>query len=223
MLYLLLAISLCGSLAQGRKSSTTAGTTEVVVAEVVPAGAVEFAGCENGPAFITTQAIAVIGADDSDVSGTIQFDQVNGAGPVTISGAISGLTRGKHGVHIQEYGNVRDGCDNAGPDYNPDNYPHGGPSDPERHAGDLGNVNANARGTAVLNMKSSAFSLNGDYSIIGRAIVIYQNEDDYGRGNSTESLDNGSVGDPVACGVIGVATQEANPKRDNIKASDNEV
>ncbi|XP_055334714.1 uncharacterized protein LOC129585856 [Paramacrobiotus metropolitanus] len=207
---------LCGALVQGRSSrtSTTAswrstGPAVVVEGEPEIAGA---AGCENGPAFITTQAIAVLGADDSDVSGTIQFDQAYGAGPVTISGAISGLTRGKHGVHIQEYGNIKDGCGNAGADYNPDNYHHGGPSDPERHAGDLGNINANARGTAVLNMRSSAFSLNGDYSVIGRAIVIYQNEDDYGRENSTESLDNGNVGEPIACGVIGIATQEINPQ-----------
>lgn len=44
--------------------------------------------------YITTQAVAAISGDGQDVSGTIQFDQSLGAGPVFITGAVSGLSKG---------------------------------------------------------------------------------------------------------------------------------
>lgn len=75
------------------------------------------------------------------------------------------------------------------------------------------------RGTATINTKSSAFSLNGDYSIIGRAVVIYQNEDMYNNGTSSDTAD---LGEALACGVIGIAAQEINPQYDQ-KANANSL
>lgn len=69
--------------------------------------------------------------------------------------------------------------------------------------GDLGNIEANATGVAVIKFTDNIISLSGDNNIIGRAIVIHQDEDDLGKGNASDSLTTGHAGARVACGVIG--------------------
>jgi Cu/Zn superoxide dismutase len=58
---------------------------------------------------------------------------------LTIRGAVSNLTTGLHGVHVHTYGDLGNGCLNAGAHYNPFNKTHGSPMAAERHVGDLGN------------------------------------------------------------------------------------
>ena len=86
---------------------------------------------------------------------------------MSLSGSISGLAPGQHGFHVHQFGDNTDGCTSAGPHYNPDKAEHGAPTDPkgERHAGDLGNVEAGADGVANLCITDSLFSLSGDRSI----------------------------------------------------------
>lgn len=47
-----------------------------------------------------------------------------------------------------------------------------GPSDEERHVGDLGNVVADESGKAVINLTDKLISLDGAHNVIGRSLVV---------------------------------------------------
>jgi Cu-Zn family superoxide dismutase len=81
---------------------------------------------------------------------------------------------------------------------------HGAPEDEERHVGDLGNIEAGADGVARISIKDKIISLNGDFNVVGRAVVLHSDEDDLGKGGQSDSLTTGHAGSRVACGVIGV-------------------
>jgi Cu/Zn superoxide dismutase len=100
----------------------------------------------------------------------------------------------------------------AGPHFNPAGKTHGGPSDEERHAGDLGNITAGADGVATVSVTDTQIPLSGPNSILGRAVVVHELEDDLGRGDHSEpgtqgktSKTTGNAGARQACGVIGMA------------------
>ncbi|KAJ8975456.1 hypothetical protein NQ317_000705 [Molorchus minor] len=92
----------------------------------------------------------------------------------------------------------------AGGHFNPHNLTHGAPEDETRHVGDLGNIVADSRGEAHVDITDSFIDLEGEHSIIGRAVVVHAGEDDLGKGGNAESLKTGNAGGRVACGVIGI-------------------
>ena len=79
---------------------------------------------------------------------------------------------------------------------------HGGPSDVNRHLGDLGNIKADQSGNAKINLFAPDLNLSGPQSIAGRAFVVHSKEDDLGRGTNPESKVHGNSGVRVACGVV---------------------
>ncbi len=106
-----------------------------------------------------------------------------------MTGKVSGLTPGNHGFHIHQFGDYSAGilhiiiitllicctfagCVSAGPHFNPEGKQHGGPTDANRHAGDLGNIVADADGIATVDITDSQIPLCGNNSIIGRAVVV---------------------------------------------------
>jgi len=134
--------------------------------------------------------------------GYLDLVQINGK--LKITGEVKNLQpEGLHGFHVHEKGTTDDKCKASGPHYNPNNKNHGSPTDSERHVGDLGNILADKDGNAKINIIDSIALLNGDQSVLGRAVVIHAKSDDLGKGNSPDSKKTGNAGDRLLCGVIG--------------------
>lgn len=148
----------------------------------------------------------VILAGRSTVSGILNITESAQLGGVKITGRVTGLTPGKHGFHVHEFGDVfTKGCDSTGPHFNPKMVLHGAPDADvsQRHAGDLGNIEANSRGLAIVNIVDRVISLSGPSSILGRAFIIHAGEDDLGRLRDSEgSTKTGNAGARLACGII---------------------
>jgi Cu-Zn family superoxide dismutase len=134
----------------------------------------------------------------SNVSVTVSFTNSDSGVVVVVN--LIGLTEGKHGFHIHEYGDCSrpDGTP-AGGHFNPYQEKHGAPSDRHRHVGDLGNVLAESTGIARERRVDPLIQLNGPHSIIGRAVIVHADEDDL------TTHPTGAAGARVACGVIGIA------------------
>ena len=149
------------------------------------------------------EAICVI--NQNNITGTILFTENLKEKKTDISINLKGLTPGLHGFHIHEYGDLREGCSSTCAHYNPHNKKHGGPNSKERHVGDLGNIKANKSGIVKMKMSDKLIKLRGKYNVIGRSIVIHEDEDDLGLGNHSDSLTTGHAGKRIACGIIGYA------------------
>ncbi len=88
--------------------------------------------------------------------------------------------------------------------FNPLNHQHGGPHSKNRHAGDLGNVISDSHGNADYEIVIQGITLKpSKFSIIGRGLIIHEDEDDLGLGGHSDSLITGHAGKRSACAVIG--------------------
>lgn len=174
----------------------------VAVLAILAAGcAAKTDGNEEGGGNVTKAICVLHPTEGNDVRGTVTFTK--DGDEVMVHAELTGLSPGKHGFHIHQYGDCSapDGT-SAGGHYNPTNKKHGAPSDEERHVGDLGNVTAGEDGKATLDWRDPVIALNGAHSIVGHAIIVHAGEDDL------KSQPTGDAGARVACGVIGIA----NPK-----------
>uniref|UniRef100_A0A6A7G293 Superoxide dismutase [Cu-Zn] n=1 Tax=Hirondellea gigas TaxID=1518452 RepID=A0A6A7G293_9CRUS len=142
-----------------------------------------------------------------EVNGSIIFEQKSDGGDTKITGEITGLQPGDHGFHVHMFGDLSDGCLSAAGHYNPHNKEHGGPTVDNRHVGDLGNITAGDDGKATIDITDSLVSLTGQFSVIGRAVVVHADTDDLGLGGHDDSKTTGHAGGRLACGVIGIAKQ----------------
>ncbi len=136
--------------------------------------------------------------EGNDVTGLVTFTKTDSG--IHVVADVQGLTEGKHGFHIHQYGDCSspDGK-SAGGHFNPDGKDHGAPTSADRHVGDLGNITAGADGTAHLEMTDTLLAFQGPHSIIGRGIIVHAGEDDF------VTQPTGNAGARVACGVIGIA------------------
>ena len=71
---------------------------------------------------------------------------------------------------------------------------HGGPGDAYRHVGDLGNIQADQQGVAIIDMEDPHLSLTGINNILGRGVVIHAGRDDMGKVRTLEMVVGGSDG-----------------------------
>lgn len=153
-----------------------------------------------------TKAICILQSlSDSKVTGIVYFTQKGDM--IEITGKIMGLTPGKHGFHVHEFGDMSDAKGlSAGGHFNPDGKKHGSPKVEDRHVGDLGNITADANGVAELNTTDKVIALHGAHSILGRGLIVHAKEDD------EKTQPTGDAGGRVAGGVIGVANVPAMKK-----------
>ncbi len=155
--------------------------------------------CSSAGAAEPAKAIAVLhSASGSNVTGTVTFTA--SGDEVKVVADITGLKPGKHGFHIHEFGDCSSpDAKSAGGHFNPANHQHGAPDAADRHAGDLGNIEADASGKAHLELSDKVMKLSGSDSILGHAVIVHEKADDL------KTQPTGDAGGRVACGVIGVA------------------
>ncbi|ERF69204.1 Superoxide dismutase [Endocarpon pusillum Z07020] len=152
------------------------------------------------------KAVAVV-RGDSNVKGTVTFEQTSESSPTSISWDITGHdANAERGMHIHQFGDNTNGCTSAGPHFNPFGKQHGAPEDDERHVGDLGNFKTDGQGNAKGSVEDKHIKLIGEQSVLGRTIVIHAGTDDLGKGGTEESKKTGNAGPRPACGVIGIAS-----------------
>jgi Cu-Zn family superoxide dismutase len=146
-----------------------------------------------------TRAVAVVHPTQGNhAEGTVWFTA--GPGGVTVKATLKGLAAGKHGFHVHEFGDcTAPDAESAGGHFDPKGSPHGAPTDAARHAGDLGNIQAAADGSATLEWKDPSMKLDGPDGVIGHAVIVHSNPDDL------KTQPTGNAGGRVGCGVIGVA------------------
>jgi Cu-Zn family superoxide dismutase len=134
----------------------------------------------------------------------ITFSQENPKSEVIVNGNIKNLKKGKHGFHIHEKGNLtKTDCSKCEGHWNPTNKQHGGRNDTNSHAGDFGNITSNDKNESKFHFTTKKITLFGKYSIIGRSVIIHEDEDDLGLGNHHDSLTTGHSGSRIDCAVIG--------------------
>jgi Cu-Zn family superoxide dismutase len=135
-----------------------------------------------------------------DEIGFAKFTE-DAAGVVHVNIKVAGLSTGKHGVHIHEAGSCAHTAivfGGAGLHYSQSDGAHA------NHRGDLPNLIVNEDQQGRLNTTTERVTLGDgpttvfdqDAGMVGSAIVIHANEDDFG------PVANGNSGGRVACGVI---------------------
>lgn len=145
-------------------------------------------------------AVAVIRPTaGNQCAGTVHFHKVGDT--VKVVAEVTGLTPNQaHGFHIHELGDVS-GADGTatGGHYNPEGHSHALPVTSMRHAGDFGNLQADASGKARLELTVANLSIAGLRNpVLGRGVIVHAKPDDGGQ-------PTGNAGARIGQGVIGLA------------------
>jgi superoxide dismutase, Cu-Zn family len=131
------------------------------------------------------------------VTGSVHF--VQRKHNVEVAGEVRGLKPGaEHGFHIHEKGDCSSGDGmSAGGHFNPDAMPHGNFEGVVHHKGDLPSLRADTNGVAKFSFQSNVLQVGGGAGdVIGRALVVHRDPDDY------TTQPTGNSGPRLACGVI---------------------
>ena len=169
----------------------------VAAAAIAAAGAVGFA---------QTGQTATAEIKGKGITGTAEFaERSNGTGTVVeITVNVSGLTPGRHGVHLHAVGKCEPDFTAAGGHFDPG---PAGNTDPDAnhpyHLGDVPNLEAGADGKGTMKITTSRVTLSaGPLSLLdadGTAVIVHGNPD---QGITGEPKSGVSGGPRVACGVV---------------------
>ena len=134
--------------------------------------------------------------EGNEASGTVRFEQTGEGLVVQVD--LTGLPpSSQHGFHVHETGDCSaPDASSAGDHYNPEGHAHALPNGEARHAGDMGNVEADENGEVHHRMVIDTMSVDGEQpSVVGRAVIVHANPDDGGQ-------PTGNAGARIACGVV---------------------
>jgi len=171
-------------------------------------------------ALVLVPALSSCGSSETDAeSATAELQALGGSGvtgkatftattdgKIHVEANLSGLTPGKHGFHVHEWGDCSapDGM-SAGGHFNPDGHEHGSPG-VAAHPGDLGNLEADTNGRATLSLVLDQVTLDaGPLSIVGRGLIVHADPDDL------TSQPVGMAGARIACAVVTNVEGETKP------------
>lgn len=175
-------------------TATGCGKTEEPAPPPAPAAEAPQAVVQEAPAPVAKATLKA--REGGTVAGDVTFTEQGGE--VAIVAHITGAPPGTHGFHVHEVGDCSSAdFKSAGGHFNPTDMPHGAPTDTERHAGDLGNVEVLEDGTAHHEMTSSMLTVaEGPASVVGRGVILHEQADDL------VSQPTGAAGARLACGVV---------------------
>lgn len=145
---------------------------------------------------VPTKAQAVIKpAKGNKVKGVVHFSYEDNV--MHVEATLEGLKPGPHGFHIHEFGDcTAPDFSSAGGHFHIDDQKHGALNGHHSHAGDLGNIIANNKGVAKVNIKVEGISFSGETSILGKSVVVHKDKDDF------KSQPAGNSGARIGCGLI---------------------
>lgn len=150
---------------------------------------------ETPPPELRSAAAVLNPAPGSQAAGTVHFTEHQDGVEVRVE--LKGLQPGPHGFHIHETGDCSaPGFESAGEHFNPEHAAHGDRRDTARHVGDLGNLIADSQGQVDETFVDEELALQGEHSILGRAVIVHAQGDDL------LSQPSGNAGAREACGVI---------------------
>ena len=149
-------------------------------------------------ATISSAGAAATQPSNQHVAGTVTFTQEKEGVKAVVD--LTGLAPGKHGIHIHQKADISaPDLASAGGHWDPDGHKqHGGPASEadKRHAGDLGNLEADAGGKAHYEVSIAGVSIGGKNDIVGHSVIVHAKEDDL------KSNPAGNAGGRVAGGAI---------------------
>ena len=133
----------------------------------------------------------------SDVNGSATFS--GSGGRVQLEVHLNNLPEGVHAAHIHAVGDCSsDDGKSAGGHWNPGEMDHGKWDTPPHHLGDLGNLEPDETGHAMMTMDTDRWTIGtgADNDVVGQAIIIHAGADDF------TTQPTGDAGGRIACGVI---------------------
>jgi Cu-Zn family superoxide dismutase len=170
------------------------------------AAAILATGCETFEAQGPRAMARLEAAKGNPVWGSVSFIETGDG--VLVRADVRGLPGGgEFGFHVHEKGDCSSAdFMSAGGHFNPGGKPHAHHGKPERHAGDLENLRADAEGNATYAFETKLLTVApGPNSVVGRAVVVHANPDDY------KSQPAGNSGPRIACGLIRTMDEGTGP------------
>jgi Cu-Zn family superoxide dismutase len=158
--------------------------------------AVTIAGCSDFELPFATdgegeQAVATLRPTrDRRAWGVIRFQETRNG--VRVFADVSGLPRrGRHAIHVHEAGDCSaPDASSAGKHFDFDTG-----LQPRQIAGNLGDLEVGSFGRAVFEAVIPRAKLEGERSIVGRAVIVHERAND-------PAAPDGNAGAAIACGVI---------------------